>query len=58
MAGGIRALSKKRIYLEEGAGKHLFSVSVKTSLCFQLGWLISQLNLTMLNNLISCFLGT
>lgn len=57
VAGGIRALSKKRIYQEEGAGEHLSSMSVKISLYFQLGWHISQINLKMLNNLLSYLRG-
>ena len=57
VAGGIRALSKKRIYLEEGAGEHFSSMSVNISLYFQLGWYISQINLKMLNNLLSYLLG-
>lgn len=52
MARGIRALSKRRIYSEEGAGEPLSSMSVQISLYFQLGWHISQINLKILTNLL------
>lgn len=37
----------------EGAGERLCSLSVTIPLYFQLGWLISQLNRTMPNSLLS-----
>lgn len=57
MAGGTGALSKGRIYSEQGAGERLCSRSVKISWYFQLGWLISQINHKMLNSLLSYLLG-